>query len=327
MSPAASPATTARASIRRCSRRSPPPTRATPRAYGDDRWTAAARRALPRALRPGCRGLPGLQRDGGERPLRAGRLPPLRGRDLPGDRAPQRRRVRRPRADRRGQAAADRRPPDGKLTPELLEDGIDWERVGDEHASQPRLVSISNSTELGTVYDADEVAAAGRVRARPRPPAPRRRGPDRQRGGGPGRLAARAHHRRRRRPRSPSAAPRTGCCSARRSSSCARASPSGFDFIRKQGMQLASKMRFLSAQLDAAPRRRPLAPQRLPRQRDGAPARRARSARSPGSSWPIPSRRTASSPSSRRRRSSSSSSTPAASATSTSGTRRRAWCG
>jgi threonine aldolase len=47
--------------------------------------------------------------------------------------------------------------PDGKLTPELLEAGVDWERVGDEHFSQPRVVSISNSTELGTVYDADEV--------------------------------------------------------------------------------------------------------------------------------------------------------------------------
>jgi threonine aldolase len=47
--------------------------------------------------------------------------------------------------------------PDGKLTPELVEGGVDWERVGDEHASQPRVVSISNSTELGTVYRPEEV--------------------------------------------------------------------------------------------------------------------------------------------------------------------------
>lgn len=49
--------------------------------------------------------------------------------------------------------------PDGKLTPELLDAAFPWERVGDDHVSQPRLVSIANSTELGTVYDPDEVRA------------------------------------------------------------------------------------------------------------------------------------------------------------------------
>ena len=49
--------------------------------------------------------------------------------------------------------------PDGKLTPDLLERAIPWNRVGDEHFAQPRVVSISNSTELGTVYDTAEVAA------------------------------------------------------------------------------------------------------------------------------------------------------------------------
>jgi threonine aldolase len=44
---------------------------------------------------------------------------------------------------------------DGKLTPELVESRI--ARVGDEHAVQPRLVSISQCTELGTLYTADEV--------------------------------------------------------------------------------------------------------------------------------------------------------------------------
>jgi threonine aldolase len=42
----------------------------------------------------------------------------------------------------------------GKLTPEGLEARI--ERVGDEHAVQPRLVSISQATELGTIYTAAE---------------------------------------------------------------------------------------------------------------------------------------------------------------------------
>ena len=48
---------------------------------------------------------------------------------------------------------------DGKLTPELLDGAFPWERVGDEHASQPRVVSIANSTELGTVYTPAEVRA------------------------------------------------------------------------------------------------------------------------------------------------------------------------
>ena len=41
---------------------------------------------------------------------------------------------------------------DGKLTPELVLRRI--ARVGDEHAVQPRLVSISQCTELGTLYTA-----------------------------------------------------------------------------------------------------------------------------------------------------------------------------
>jgi threonine aldolase len=48
---------------------------------------------------------------------------------------------------------------DGKLTPELLEASIPWDRVADEHFAQPRVVSISNSTELGTVYDPAETRA------------------------------------------------------------------------------------------------------------------------------------------------------------------------
>jgi threonine aldolase len=47
--------------------------------------------------------------------------------------------------------------PDGKLTPSLVEPVL--ERIGEEHAVQPRLVSISNSTELGTVYSPAEVQA------------------------------------------------------------------------------------------------------------------------------------------------------------------------
>ena len=47
--------------------------------------------------------------------------------------------------------------PDGKLTPELLAPGL--ERAGDEHASQPRVVSISQATECGTLYRPEEITA------------------------------------------------------------------------------------------------------------------------------------------------------------------------
>jgi threonine aldolase len=47
--------------------------------------------------------------------------------------------------------------PDGKLRPADVERLT--ERLGDEHQAQPRLVSITQSTELGTVYRPDEIAA------------------------------------------------------------------------------------------------------------------------------------------------------------------------
>ena len=47
--------------------------------------------------------------------------------------------------------------PDGKLTPELVSRRI--VRVGDEHVVQPGVVSVTQSTELGTLYSLDELAA------------------------------------------------------------------------------------------------------------------------------------------------------------------------
>jgi threonine aldolase len=47
--------------------------------------------------------------------------------------------------------------PDGKLTPELVErEAWGW---GDEHRAQPLAVSLTQSTELGTVYTPDEIRA------------------------------------------------------------------------------------------------------------------------------------------------------------------------
>ena len=47
--------------------------------------------------------------------------------------------------------------PDGKLTPELVQARIVG--LGDQHHVQPRVVSISQSTEQGTVYSAAEIRA------------------------------------------------------------------------------------------------------------------------------------------------------------------------
>ena len=47
--------------------------------------------------------------------------------------------------------------PQGKLTPELGE--LQARGWGDEHRAQPKVVSITQSTELGTRYSPDEVAA------------------------------------------------------------------------------------------------------------------------------------------------------------------------
>ncbi|MFA6581546.1 MAG: aminotransferase class V-fold PLP-dependent enzyme, partial [Paludibacter sp.] len=45
--------------------------------------------------------------------------------------------------------------PDGKLTPELVEPLLS--RTGNVHHTQPKVISISQSTELGTVYSLDDL--------------------------------------------------------------------------------------------------------------------------------------------------------------------------
>ncbi|HEY3318074.1 MAG TPA: low specificity L-threonine aldolase [Coriobacteriia bacterium] len=54
--------------------------------------------------------------------------------------------------------------PDGKLTPELVEPRLAG--LGNEHHNQPQAISITQSTELGTVYTPAEVGAlAGQAHA------------------------------------------------------------------------------------------------------------------------------------------------------------------
>jgi threonine aldolase len=47
--------------------------------------------------------------------------------------------------------------PDGKLTPELVEAGVP--DLGNVHHAQPQVLSITQSTELGTLYSVSELAA------------------------------------------------------------------------------------------------------------------------------------------------------------------------
>lgn len=51
--------------------------------------------------------------------------------------------------------------PNGKLTPELI--AHLWIRTGDPHTSQPNVVSITQSTEMGTVYTPAEIKALADV--------------------------------------------------------------------------------------------------------------------------------------------------------------------
>lgn len=136
----------------------------------------------------------------------------------------------------------------GKLTPELV--GSRLKRLGDEHAVQPRLVSISQCTELGTVYTPPELRA----------------------------LAEHAHahglllHMDGARLSNAAAAlelslrelstgvgvdvlsfggTKNGLLGADAVVFLAPELADGFDFVRKQSLQLASKMRFLAAQFEA----------------------------------------------------------------------------
>jgi threonine aldolase len=139
---------------------------------------------------------------------------------------------------------------DGKLTPGLLERGVAWDRVGDEHFAQPRLVSISNSTELGTVYSAEEVRAladfahardlllhvdgaricnAAAALAVPLGELTTEAGVDVLSFGGT----------------------KNGLLGAEAVVFLRSGLGEGAEFIRKQSLQLASKMRFVSAQLEA----------------------------------------------------------------------------
>ena len=103
---------------------------------------------------------------------------------------------------------------DGKLTPELIDrEAWGW---GDEHRAQPLVVSITQSTELGTCTRSTSCARSPTTPTPRHAPAHGRRA-HLERRGIPRPAAARIHARRRESTCSASAAPRTARCSARRS--------------------------------------------------------------------------------------------------------------
>jgi threonine aldolase len=135
---------------------------------------------------------------------------------------------------------------DGKLTPELVEGRI--ARVGDEHAVQPHLLSISQCTELGTLYTPDEIQALADLAhshdlllhvdgARLSNAAAALGVPLRDAAAGADVVSF--------------GGTKNGLLGAEAVVLLNPALAQDFLYVRKQSMQLASKMRFLAAQFDA----------------------------------------------------------------------------
>jgi len=128
-------------------------------AYGDDRWTAALRQRL-RELFGGAEAFPVFNGTGGNvtalatlvRPYEAVICAESAHINVDECGAPER---------FAGCKLVDLPAPDGKLTPELVGERIVG--LGDQHHVQARVVSITQATELGTVYTPEEIAALAEV--------------------------------------------------------------------------------------------------------------------------------------------------------------------
>jgi threonine aldolase len=136
--------------------------------------------------------------------------------------------------------------PDGKLRPEQIEPLL--HRIGDPHAAQPRVVSISQPTELGTIYTRAEFARLAEFA--------HARGLFLHVDGA--RLANAAAHLNVSLREVVEGADAVSFGGTKNGIMYGEAvvflNPTlaeGYEFIRKQGMQLASKMRFIAAQFEA----------------------------------------------------------------------------
>ncbi len=138
--------------------------------------------------------------------------------------------------------------PDGKLTPELVEAAAVG--VGDEHHVQPRVVSITQSTEVGTCYRIEEVTALAEwAHAHGmwlHLDGARLSNACAWLGVGLGAFGSAAGV-----DVLSFGGTKNGAMGAEAVVSFLPAEAAGLRFIRKQSMQLASKMRFIAAQFDA----------------------------------------------------------------------------
>jgi threonine aldolase len=124
-------------------------------AYGGDPWTASAAQRFREHFGPAARAFPVFNGTGANvlcletltQPWQAIVCPHTAHLNVDECGAP----------ERAGRKLLTVDTPDGRLTPELVEPLL--VRIGDEHAIQPRVISIAQSTELGTVYAPDDVSA------------------------------------------------------------------------------------------------------------------------------------------------------------------------
>jgi threonine aldolase len=138
--------------------------------------------------------------------------------------------------------------PDGKLTPALIESALHG--VGDQHHVQPRVISIAQSTELGTVYQPREVEALARF-AHARGMVLHMYGARISNAASSLGLTLRQATRDLGVDALSFGGTKNGLMGADAVVLFRKDLVPSFKYLRKQGMQLASKMRFLSAQLEA----------------------------------------------------------------------------
>jgi threonine aldolase len=138
--------------------------------------------------------------------------------------------------------------PDGKLTPELASTRI--KRVGDQHAAQPHVLSISNATELGTVYTSAETRALAEL-AHEREMLFHIDGARLANAAGALDVPLRALATDAGADVLSFGGTKNGLLLGDAVVFLNRDLAADFEFVRKQSMQLASKMRFVAAQFDA----------------------------------------------------------------------------
>jgi threonine aldolase len=140
------------------------------------------------------------------------------------------------------------RTPDGKLTPRMVEAACHG--VGDQHHVQPRVISIAQSTEMGTVYRPGEVEALARF-AHARGMVLHMDGARIANAAASQGLTLRQATRDLGVDALSFGGTKNGLLGADAVVLFRKELVPDFKYLRKQGMQLASKMRFLSAQLGA----------------------------------------------------------------------------